>query len=176
MNKKNIIALLLLLLSNLFYAQETKFVIPDYEKIKKEISNKESKYYYPTLLKRFMENDTLLTNEDYRHLYYGFTYQPGYKPYQIGKNDDKMRKYFKNIESNEYDQFIKLANQALKENPFDLRVLNFLGYVYHLKGDDVTSKKVSKSFKGIIKAITSSGDGLKCESGFHVISVSDEYV
>lgn len=55
-------------------------------------------------------------------------------------------------------------------------MLNFLGYVYNLKGDQLTSKKVSKSFKGIINAITSSGDGLKCETGFHVIYISHEYI
>jgi len=176
MPPKNTLILFLLLLSNFFYAQQTKFEAPDYETIKKEIGDKQSIYYYPKLLKRFTQNDTLLTIEDYRHVYFGYTYQRAYDPYKVSPDNDKFRKYYYSIESNEYGEFIKLANKALKENPFDLRVMNFLGYVYHLKGDEVMSKKVSKSFKGIINAISTSGDGLKCETGFHVISVSDEYV
>jgi len=54
--------------------------------------------------------------------------------------------------------------------------MNFLGYIYHLKGDTEMAKKISYRFNGILGAIFSTGDGNTCETGFHVISVSHEYV
>ena len=54
-------------------------------------------------------------------------------------------------------------------------MLNYLGFIYHLKGDEKSAKNISTRFSKIIDAIISTGDGQKCETGFHVISVSHEY-
>ncbi|MGG5507847.1 MULTISPECIES: DUF4919 domain-containing protein [unclassified Myroides] len=51
----------------------------------------------------------------------------------------------------------------------------FLSYVYHLDGEEEQSALWSKHFEGFAKAISTSGDGLTCETGMHVISVSHEY-
>jgi len=42
--------------------------------------------------------------------------------------------------------------------------------------DDATAEKIAGNFHGLLNAILTSGDGLKCETGFHVITVTDEYV
>ncbi len=50
---------------------------PDLEKIKTESTDPDSRYYYPRLLKMFMSNDTVMTDDaemtddDYRYLYFG---------------------------------------------------------------------------------------------------------
>ncbi len=44
---------------------------PDLEKIKTESTDPDSRYYYPRLLKMFMSNDTEMTDDDYRYLYFG---------------------------------------------------------------------------------------------------------
>jgi hypothetical protein len=160
------------------YAQEISFKAPDYELIKKNIQDKKSNYYYPKLLERMIANDTLLTNEDYRHLYFGYVFNPKYDAYFRSPDEDKLSKYLSSekIDEKDYDEIIKLAEHSIGLFPFDLRQINYLGYVYHLKGDDVTAKKMSNRFQSILEAILSSGNGEKCETGMHVISVSHEYV
>jgi hypothetical protein len=160
------------------YAQEISFKAPDYESIKKNIQDKKSNYYYPKLLERMISNDTLLTNEDYRHLYFGYVFNPKYDAYFRSPDEEKLSKYFTSdsIYQKDYDEIIKLAEHSISVFPFDLRQMNYLGYIYHLKGDDGTAKKMSNRFQSILEAILSSGNGEKCETGMHVISVSHEYV
>lgn len=55
---------------------------PDNDAILRETIDKGSPYYYPAIYMRYMSGDTTLTLEDYRHLYYGYAWQPGYKPFE----------------------------------------------------------------------------------------------
>jgi hypothetical protein len=160
------------------YAQEILFKIPDYKAIENEIKDKNSTFYYPQLMERLVKSDTLLTREDYRHLYFGYVFQPGYNAFWRSPNDKKMKEYYQKatLETQDYDKIIKLINQSLEGFPFDLKQLNFLSYIYHLKGEDELAEKTSKKFHNIVATILSSGDGKKCESGFHVLLVEHEYM
>lgn len=51
-----------------------------------------------------------------------------------------------------------------------------LAYVYHLNKEEAMSQKTSYIMNNIIDTIISTGDGLTCESAFHVITTSDEYI
>ncbi|HQF48761.1 MAG TPA: DUF4919 domain-containing protein [Flavobacterium alvei] len=177
--KKIILLFTILILSvNVSFSQENNFKKPDYEMIKKNIEDKSSNYYYPKLLERMISNDSLLDNEDYRHLYLGYVFNPKYSSFFKSSTEEKLRKYYQNekINEKEYDEIIKLGEQSIKEFPFDLRQMNYLAYIYHLKGDEISAKNISNRFHKIILAIMSTGDGQKCETGLHVISVSHEYV
>jgi len=171
----------IVLMSTLFgytYAQPLEFENPDYEEIKKEIHDSTSALYYPAIMARMLALDTTLTINDYRHLYYGYIFQPQYKPYWTSDDEKKLLKYYRSekIEEKDYDDIQQLANHSINEFPFDLRQLNYLAYIYHLKGDEAMAKKISYRFHAIVEAILSTGDGRKCETGFHVINVGHEYV
>ncbi len=167
----------LLLLCGNVNSQEFSFQKPDYELIKAEIQDSTSIYFYPKLMSRLVIYDTTLTNEDYRHLYYGYPFQNEYEPYWISPYEEELLKYYRSetVKEKHYDRIIKLATLSVDEFPFDLRQMNYLGYVYHLKGDENMAKKVSYRLHGTIGAIMSTGDGMSCESGYHVISTSHEY-
>lgn len=171
--------LLMLLLTPNIFAQENQFKAPDYNWIKEEIQKKDSKYNYKTQLERFKANDTTFTAEEYRNLYFGYFFQKEYSAFS-GADDthDKLVKYYQSekIDKSDYPKIIKLSNKALQDDPFDLRVMNFLAYVYHLDGNDDMAKKLSIKFQNIITTILATGDGKTCETGFHVLSVSHEYV
>lgn len=173
---KKIILIIVLLFTNLIFCQKNDFNRPNYKSIAKNIEDKNSNFYYPNLLKKLAENDTLISKEEYFHLYYGATLQKDYDPYKSSKYDEELSNYYKNLEEKDIDKFIIVANKALKEFPLDLRLLNFLGYIHHMNHNDVLAEKMAKNFHGLIGAIMSTGDGSKCENGFHVISVSHEYV
>ncbi|AZA80774.1 DUF4919 domain-containing protein [Chryseobacterium lactis] len=178
MNIKAFSSLLFLIIFTVLHAQKLAFSAPDYSLIQKNIADKNSEFYYPKLLNRLKENDTLLTKSQYRHLYFGYTFQKDYKPYKTSKRAKEMTSYYRGEGSSENDlpKGIQLFREALEENPFDLRAMNHLSYMYHLTNDDRMAKKVAANFHGLLRAILTSGDGLKCETGFHVISVTDEYV
>lgn len=176
--KKTLVLILLTTIFTAVKSQEKTFQAPDYKKIKTEIQDSSSIYYYPGLISRLVAYDTTLTVTDYRHLYYGYVFQKEYQPYWRSPDEEKLVKFYRsaNIDKKDYDKIIELASHSVSEFPFDLRQLNFMGYIYHLKGDEEMAKKVSRRFQGIFGAIMSSGDGKTCETGYHVISVSHEYV
>lgn len=175
---KQIILLLFLLLGITISAQETSFIAPDYKAIEKEITNKKSAYYYPKLMERLTKNDTLLTHDEFRHLYFGYFFQPKYNAFWESPDKEKLKKFYskETIDAADYDEIIKLANNSLSDFPFDLKQLNYLAYIYHLKGDTEAAKTASYKFHSIMNVIFSSGDGKQCETGFHVLLVEHEYV
>lgn len=175
---KQILLLLFFCFGVQTYSQELGFTTPDYKAIEKEINNKNSQFFYPKLMERLMKNDTLLTQEEYRHLYLGYVFQPKYNAFWRSPDEKKLNEFYskEKLETSDYDEIIKLSNHSLSEFPFDLRQLNYLSYIYHLKGDEAASKITSFKFHSIMNVILSSGDGKKCETGFHVLLVEHEYV
>ena len=176
---RQILILILFVFSNIDgNSQLLPYQKPNYDLIKKEIQDSTSIFNYAKLMKRVIAFDTTLNNEEYKHLYYGYIFQSEYKPYWNSPDEEKLLKYYnsENISETDYDEIIKLATHSINEFPFDLRQMNFMGYIYHLKGDDEMAKKVSYRFQNTLRAIMSTGDGKTCETGFHVISVSHEYV
>lgn len=176
--KKILIVILLTTIFSDIKSQEWTFQTPEYEKISLEIQDSSSIYYYPRLMSRLVAYDTTLTIVDYRHLYYGYIFQKEYQPYWKSPEEEKLVKFYrsKKISEKDYDKIIELASHSINEFPFDLRQMNFMGYIYHLKGDEEMSLKINRKFHGIFGAIMSTGDGKTCETGYHVISVSHEYV
>jgi hypothetical protein len=176
--KQLAIFLLIAFSANSAYSQKSGFTTPDYNLIKSEIQDSASIFYYPNLLSRLNTFDTTLTNQDYRHLYYGYLFQEKYEPYWMSPYEEELSKYYQSrkIKEKDYDKIIELATHSINDFPFDLRQLNFLSYTYHLKGDEETAKKIAARFTGTLDAIMSSGNGETCETGYHVISVSHEYV
>lgn len=175
---KQIFFLLIFSLGIQMYSQELGFSIPDYKAIEKEITDKNSQFFYPKLMERLTKNDTLLSHDEYRHLYLGYVFQPKYNAFWKSPDEKKLNELFgkEKLENADYDEIIKLINHSLSEFPFDLKQLNYLSYIYHLKGDEASSKITSFKFHSIMNVILSSGDGKKCETGFHVLLVEHEYV
>lgn|SRR5690606_17789001 len=158
-------------------AQIPKGEKPDYKTIKKEISDKKSANYYPELLRRMRANDTTLTQANYRHLYYGQVFQKDYDPYRVTPKMDELKPFWEMeaIEGTDRENAIKIANASLAEYPFDFRVLDFLIYLHHENGNVEMVKKLGYHYNMLLDTILLSGDGLTCETGFHVTSVTHEY-
>ena len=109
--------------------------VPDLQKIKEEVNNPRSRYYYPELMKRYEVYDTTrLTIDDYRHLYLGAMYQEDYNPYRKSEYRDRIQElYYRPDHSRpELDSIIGYAELSLADDPFDLVQMNYL--IYALKG------------------------------------------
>jgi len=176
--KKNLFFLTAVIISNVALAQDLSYSPPDYELIKSEINDNSSKFYYPQLLDRLTNFDSTLTNEEYRYLYYGYVFHDNYDPHWTSPDEENLLKYYRStdLKEEDYDQIIKLATHSIDLFPFDLRAMNYLGFIYHLKGDEKSASKMAFRFQSTIGAILSTGNGETCEAGFHVISIGHEYV
>jgi hypothetical protein len=160
------------------HPQELTSRAPAWDSIRIVTADSGSPFFYPRLLERYNNRDTSLTLQDFRCLYFGYTFQPGYEAYWISPYEKKLVEYYRKpeIREKDYGEIIRLIDLSVKENPFDLRQLNFLAYVWQMKGDTARAGGIRFAFSGVITAILSSGDGKTCATGFHVISPAHEYV
>lgn len=150
---------------------------PDYKQIQVVVSDKNSDFYYPRLMKRFAANDTTLSMEAYRNLYYGFTMQEDYNPYRMSHYAQKVKEFATadDISQAACDSIIKYGLKAMADFPFDTRSMNLLVYAYKCKGNEKEKMLWEQKLKGVIDAIISSGDGESAETAFHVIYPPHEY-
>lgn len=159
---------------------QIEFLRPDYDAIEHAINDKADSMYYPSLFHRYVNNDTGLTTEQYRHLYYGYLFQEGYNPYgiQVEGIDDSIRAIMNKSEISQGDwkRIAGYSKESLqKGNPFNLDALYYLLVAYSEIGDTANEELCVSKLGGLLSAIGSTGNGLTEETAFHVINVSDEY-
>lgn len=159
-------------------AQNRDYTVPDYLEIEKLTLDKSSAFHYDGLYKRYAANDTTLTLRDYRMLYYGYFFQPGYSPFANTDESDSIKMLLGNKEElNEADwkEIIRLGTVNVSKNPFDLKGLNIVWVAHRQTGDSAMAQVYFDKLKKIVQTILSTGDGLSEETAFHVVNVSHEY-
>lgn len=152
-------------------------VKPDMEQIRREVVDPESPYYYPDLMARYEKNETIMTIDDYRHLYLGAIFEEDFNPYRRGAYSALVEElYFKSRHSkSECDRIIKYAELALKDNPFDLQQINYLIYALREKRKNNLANIWQYRLNHLLEAIVSTGTGLDRENAWFVISPQHEY-
>ena len=169
MFKKITAVLLCIFLIQTGSAQNDK---PDFKKIEAAIKDKNSPLFYSALMKRYNDNDTTLTLEEWRYLYYGFSCQDNYSPYGKPSVQDDLSKA---IKAEETSKVIELEKMALAEYPFNLRDLYRLSTTLEDKGEAATARLYHVKLLGVARAIMSTGDGTTDSTAMYVVSVDHEY-
>ena len=172
-----IILTILFVFSNLAISQDQEIRPIKFKKLKKEIRKQRSPFYYPVLFQRYLDLDTSLTSEDFRYLYYGFTFQDAYSPYGIPALQDSLISYLSRQEllRAEYEVAARIGGLLLRESPFRLRETFITAVAYEMAGDGKMSSIYFNFFEKQVDAIMSSGDGLSTNTAFVVIYIRDEY-
>ena len=150
---------------------------PNMEAIKDSIRTPSSKYYYKKLWRKFFENDTTKMNQqEYRHLYLGYTFQEDYNPYRVSEYANKITNLYhkKELTPAECDTIIKYAELSLADNPFDLEQIQFFIYALKKKKKNNRAAIMQYRLNHLAKAIISTGKGTK-ESPWVVINPVHEY-
>jgi len=157
-------------------SQEKNFREPDYQKIKQQVNNKDSEFFYPKLFERYQGNDTTLQHKHYRMLYYGYPFQPGYQPSRSSPYSDSLRTIYQkdSLKKADFDKIIEYEQRLLEKDPFSLRDLNTLAYAYAQKNEKQKTTRLDYKINLLIETILSTGDGLKEESAWHVTEPSHE--
>lgn len=150
---------------------------PDMDKIKQEVTDPSSRYYYPKLMKRYEQNETVMNLQDYRHLYLGTIFQEDYNPYRRSVLDSKITDlYYKTGHSRaELDTIISYAETMLLDSPFDLSQINFLIYALRKRGKDNRANIWQYRLNHLLEAILSTGTGADTENAWVVIDPKHEY-
>lgn len=157
-------------------AQEVE--APDYKAIRTTILNQKGPNYYPSLMRRYLANDTTLTLEQIRNLYYGFALQEDFVPYQVEKKElyDIRRTLVRNNGNPRYcPEAIRVSQVVLDDNPFDLLAISTMSFAFLQLQDTVSYRLWNDKQNSLLDAIVSSGDGESKETAFHVINVEHEY-
>ena len=112
---KTLTTLLLLFAFLPIFGQTTEIRVPDFDEIEKEISKRNSDFYYPDLMNRFQRGDETLTSEDFHYLYYGYVFQEAYQPYWRCSEAQKIKPYFtkEQLTTTDCDSIIKYAQICL---------------------------------------------------------------
>ncbi len=159
------------------FAFSRDFRKPDYDSIRKITHDKSSPYFYATLLARYQGADTTLTDEEYRALYYGNLFQPGYNPYSTSPYADSVRVLFTkdSLAPADLPVLLRYEKNILKVDPFSLRDLNIIAYVSDRLGDSASAILAATRLGAVAATILYSGDGKTEETAWHVIHVGHEY-
>lgn len=166
---KRIIVILLTLFAVISASAKT----PNNDLIFANISNVDSPLYYPNLMLRYKEGKPM-SEDEYHHLYYGFAFQPEYKPLEANASMSRVQEIMARISIDtpsvhDIDELIAAGIAAMEADPFSPTLLNILVYAYGASGDRVRELAYSDHLNGILKCIEQSGDGLKEKSPMHII-------
>lgn len=160
-------------------AQE--FAEPDYREIKQAITNTKSPNYYPKLMNRYLKNDSTLSLQQYRYLYYGFALQEDFVPYQsatqvlLNLRSRMVQSVGKSDEKQVCGKALQAAAGALADNPFDLLAIGTTAIAYLQRGDTAQFELWNAKQNSLLDVILSSGDGDAPATAFHVINIEHEY-
>lgn len=179
------ILLILLAAMSAFAVSALKTVItpthPDMEDIKRQSTDPSSKYYYPSLLAKFMSNDTVMTADDYRYFYYGTMFQEDYDPYRPYPFETELKQtaplYLKQegLTRAERTQIESLAKKSLEFNPLDLSQLMYRVYVYEQNKKFNLAKIWKHKLDHLLLTIANSGTGTTPEEAWVVVYPRHEF-
>lgn len=144
----------------------------DFDYIKKETQDSLSLYYYPSLLTRYLNFDSTLTEKDFSILYYGNVFYDKYNPYGNGKGEKEFMDLYK---KGNFEEAIPFGKSILIENPINLEIIFKMLVCYHKLEDKVTARKYAAMYFPMLNAIYKSGDGKSHKTAYVVVKVADEY-
>lgn len=148
----------------------------DLDELRASVTDPSSPYYFPKLMQRFEQNETVMTSTDYRYLYLGTMFQEDYNPYRRSVFAEKVLPltYKEKHTRAELDTMIKYTRLALDDTPFDLNQMNFLIYALREKGKVNIANIWQYRMNRLLEAIVSTGTGADTTSAWYVIYPRDE--
>ena len=158
-------------------AQDEFFNAPNYSQIEANVKEQSSSYYYPNLLKKYLDGNSSMSLEEARHLYYGYVFQPNYVPTDTSSYNNKLAITLSrgSFTPSDYAEILEYSNALLLQDPFNLRALNAKLLVLAQQNNTDEYKKVAQQRTIVQNAIVSTGDGMSEKSPFYVIKVAHEY-
>lgn len=173
--------ILISILFNFSYSQkldqDIKIIAPDYNLIEKNINDKNSDLYYKKILKKYKNFDTTMTQNEMHHLYYGSVFQDNFNSYTREVKTMELNKLL-NKQNHNKEELLEILDQSkkvLEKEKFNLEIFNNLLYVYDQLKDTNSFLQTQHILILLYSTLVESGDGLSCETAFHVLYIYNEY-
>lgn len=132
---------------------------------------------YLETLQRYASNDTSLSLDDYRLLYYGQAFRNDYRPYARNDTVTALNRYLRDgLEGVDFRKVLVYTLPILRTHPFNLEHIYLTGLAYEKLGSEDTAKLWFHKFEKLMGTILSTGDGKSTETAIIVTKISDEYV
>ncbi len=163
---------LIFFLSLVGYSFGQDYQIIDYSQIENHMAQ------YDSLLVHYKDGKSLPLS-DYRLLYYGYTFQEAYKPYEKNPLEQEISDLMAaGLDEENTQLLIKKSQDYLDLEPFSLKYNYYLRNFLNNSKEDVQrlDQDLQIQYKGVVNAILSSGDGLSQETAYRVNHPSDEYM
>ncbi|NCD69292.1 DUF4919 domain-containing protein [Mucilaginibacter agri] len=142
----------------------------NFDEIKKEIATNGAQNY-STLMKRASVNDSTLTANDYKHLYYGQVFQANYSPYGGKLDADAAMK----LADQDIAAAEKQIDALLAENPANMDALYDKALLLFRTSNKAQAYPYMNRFRSLLACVLSSGDGKTANTALVVACVPDEY-
>jgi hypothetical protein len=144
------------MIGNIVLGQTTFSYNDDFKKILAQTKDENDNLFYDKLLKRYLVNDTTLTDFEVLALLIGFTDKPAFKPYA----DLRIERKIYDINENEkFKEALDSATLFLQTHPFSVKVLFEKSYSFHKLGqEDSAAVYTFRAYK-IFQAMYFSGNG-----------------
>lgn len=159
------------------FSQNQDFVKPDYALIEKNVKDKDSPYHFKKLFSRYTKADTTMTLQEKRHLYYGYSFQDEYEPYERATPHKDLNEILakEDLTKSDYEKILIHSANILKEYPFSVRMKEYRIFSYKELGMHKEAENETVQASMILDAILSTGDGTTKEKSFYVINTMNEY-
>lgn len=163
--------ILLLFLSGTFVHGQ-KILTIDFDDIRQKTNDTAAPYYYPDLIRRFSNGDTL-SREELRCVYYGAAFNQDEADNH--RNTDPQATFNELYAKRDYRAAIGPGSEILKTDPVNIRMSYKMLVCYHHLNIKDSARLFARRYYGLIAAIQSSGDGISTQTAFVVNRVPDEY-
>ncbi len=173
----SLICLLTIASSFLHAATKERFRVPDFDKIKQESLDGNSKFNFEKLYSRFAENDTTMTGREYQTLYFGYMFQEDYDPFRnidVPKDIAELQTRIGKLTKKEARRVADFCKYAIANDPFDLLQRHYYAQVMEQMGKYNTAVVQFAHLRKLVHTICSTGDGSE-ENPWYVISADNEY-
>lgn len=167
MNK--ILFFFLILISVFGFSQKSKI---DLNKIKKEVTDSKSIYFYDKLVYKFQGLPKSIDSLEASHLYYGRNFISK----KIFTNDDAFKNLLDDFKLEKLDETISKAKNLLATDPTNLDLLMVMLQCYDRQKDIKNFSHYYSQFQVLTRAMLDSGDGKSEKTAYLVNSVGDEYI
>lgn len=164
---------------NIVVGEELSFMAPNYENIKRDISDPSSRFYYPRLLERLAKCDTTLDLEELRCIYYGYVHQPDFEPYGHFDEQQEIRGILFGDSEPSHSDFVKvrdLAEKVIAKKPTELPMYYYrlIGSYYTYGDSDPRTAAARRTLSMLLDAVYSTGDG-SYHAPIHLTTVAHSY-
>ncbi len=174
--KKIVLIITVVLAACKVFAQDGQEVrVPTEEAIVPAVMSPESPYFYLPMMQRYTRGDETLTDDHYYYLYYGYAYQPEYDAHKDLPGEAAMYDILRRTTQPTREELlaiIEAGRHNMTVDPFSPSNINLMTWAYGAVGDSINARLSAHRFRGVVKAITSSGTGRREKSPWHILRFS----